>query len=60
MHTCNSRTLEMEAGRSAVQGYPLLHREFEASHAGLQDAVTNKTKQKPIQEGDYAVHLKVF
>lgn len=44
MHTCNFRTWEMEAGRSGVQGYLLLHREFEASHAGLQDAVTGLEK----------------
>lgn len=52
MHTCNFRTWEMEAaGRSRVQGYPLLHRGFEDGQAGLQDAVTNKQNKTKANPG---------
>lgn len=30
-HSCNSSTMEVEAGGSGIQDYPHLHREFEVS-----------------------------
>jgi hypothetical protein len=52
VHTCHLSTWEVEAGRSGVQGYLLLHKDFEAI-LNYKMLSQNKTK---LQEG--TVHLE--
>lgn len=68
LHTCHLSTWEVEAGRRGDQGYPLLHREFEAipgyktlsQNRTEQNRTKNKTKQNSRKVILFTLKLSVF